>query len=73
MEIGGINSVLTVDEVGSERMLGVTWEPKEDVFRFSVRINSSTLKKKSRAGPDLSKQDLMENPPQSITKRQYYS
>ena len=73
VEIGGTSSALEVDEEGSERMLGVMWEPKEDVFCFSVRINLSTLKKKSRTGPDLSKQDLMENPPLSITRRQYYS
>ena len=50
VEIGSTSNVLAVDEEGLERMLGVTWEQKENVFCFSVRINLSTLKKKSRTG-----------------------
>ena len=38
-----------------------------------VRINLSTLKKKSRLGPDISRRELAENPPVVVTHRQYYS
>ena len=31
------------------------------------------MKKKSRVGPDISKQQLLEDPPGEITRRQYYS
>ena len=44
-----------------------------DVFRFVVRIILSTLKKKTRMGPDISKEELLANPPSVITRRQYYS
>ena len=54
-------------------MLGITWCPEEDVFRFVVKINLSAMKKKSRVGPDISKQQLLEDPPGEITRRQYYS
>ena len=56
-----------------ERMLGVLWEPQSDTFRFSVRINLSPLKNKTRVGPDLSREDLATRPPQIISRRQYYS
>ena len=73
IEIGDTSSSASLEEVGTERMLGIIWEPTDDVFHFHVRINLSTLKKKSRMGPDISKQELIENPPSVITRRQYYS
>ena len=73
MDIGDLDGRLPVEDAAAERMLGIVWDPAEDVFRFMVRINLSTLKKKIRSGPDLSKQQLMDNPPNSITRRQYYS
>ena len=48
VSIGDIGECLPLEDVGEERMLGVIWEPKEDVFRFKVRINLSPLKKKTR-------------------------
>ena len=72
MDIGESES-LPLDEVGTERMLGVLWNAKDDEFQFKVRINLSILKKKVRLGPDLTKQDLISNPPKVLTRRQYYS
>ena len=72
-EIGDVTENLTLEDTSSERMLGINWDPADDVFKFSVRINLSTLKKKTRAGPDLTKQELLENPPKVISRRQYYS
>ena len=54
-------------------MVGILWDPKSDVFKFIVRINLSPLKKKSRTGPDLSKEELEIRPPAVITRCQYYS
>ena len=55
-----------------EGMLGIVWDAEKDVFKFLVRINLSPLKNKSRVGPDLSKSELMSNPPEVISRHQYY-
>ena len=67
MEIGDVAENMTLEDTSSERMLGINRDPAEDVFRFSVRINLTTLKKKTRAGPDLTKQELLKNPPNVIS------
>ena len=78
----GVDSIVRVGESPNsllsesreeECMLGIIWEPHEDVFKFVVRINLTPLKKKSRTGADLTRQELLENPPKSITRRQFYS
>ena len=73
MEFGENTNCMTADDQEVERMLGIQWRPKQDVFKFSVKINLSPLKKKSRTGPDISKVDLIQEPPTVITRRQYYS
>ena len=71
VEVGDtLNTALSLD---LERMLGITWDPYKDVFRFTMRINLSPLKNKSRTGPDLTKEQLISDPPKSITRREYYS
>ena len=47
----------------NERMLGILWDPVEDAFKFKVTINMSPLKNKSRTGPDLTREQLLANPP----------
>ena len=42
-------------------------------MKFHVRNNLTPLRKKSHAEPDLSKEDLLVNPPEYISRRQYYS
>ena len=71
--LGNAGDKVSVDGVEEERMLGILWDPVKDVFRFTVRINLSPLKNKSRTGPDLSKELLKCSPPVTITRRQYYS
>ena len=71
--IGEVQENMSLEETTSERMLGIIWDPQEDVFKFKVRVNLSPLKKKSRLGPDLTKSELIENPPKVITRREYYS
>ena len=73
MDIGDIAGNLPSEEQGIERMLGIMWDPAHDVFKFAVRINLSTLRKKTRTGPDICQQELIENPPKVITRRQFYS
>ena len=38
-----------------------------------MRINLNPVRKKSRVGPDLTREELSTNPPKFITRRQYYS
>ena len=71
--VGESSDATLADNGEVERMLGVLWDSGLDVFKFTVRINLSPLKKKSRLGPDLSRKDLLENPPEVITRRQFYS
>ena len=71
--VGNAVDVVFSEGVETERMLGILWYPAADVFKFSVKINLSPLKNKSRTGPDLSKNDLLKNPPEVLTRRQYYS
>ena len=71
--LGEASEVVLSSETEAERMLGIIWIPSKDVFKFTVKINLSQLKNKSRVGPDLSREELREHPPKSISRRQYYS
>ena len=73
MEMGDVTSCLTAEDEDTEKVLGILWCPKKDVFKFRVRINLTPMKKKSRTGPDLTKEDLLSDPPTIVTRRQYYS
>ena len=73
MDVGNLVQVVAHQSPEGERMLGVLWEPVRDVFKFTVKINLSPLKNKARLGPDLSKQELLTNPPRTVTRRQFYS
>ena len=73
LSVGESSEVSVLGDLEMERMLGVLWDAGLDVFKFTVRVNLSPLKKKSRQEPDLSKQELIENPSRTITRRQYYS
>ena len=73
VEVGELRECSSAEGQEVERMLGILWDPVSDVFKFMVRINLSPLKKKSRTGPDLARKELEQNPPEVITRRQYYS
>ena len=70
VEICELSNNLRLKEASEERMLGVSWDPKEDTFRFKVRINLSPLKKKLRMEPDITRQEPIDSPPKIITRRQ---
>ena len=72
MELGETRDV-AVNNENDEKMLGITWNPFKDVFQFSVKINLSPLKNKSRTGSDLTREQLLNSPPTTITRREYYS
>ena len=54
-------------------MLGVGWNPKTDLFHFSVRINFSRRRKKTRTGPDLNINQIPSEIPIALTKRMVLS
>ena len=68
--VGSLINCLTPEKAEVDRVLGIIWNPKKDSFKLSGRINLSPLKKKSRIGPDLTKEELMTNLLASITQRQ---
>ena len=51
--IGDLSSSVPIEDIEMERMLGIFWDPSAELFRFQVSINLSTLKRKSRVGPDI--------------------
>ena len=53
----------TVDSVG-EKVLGMIWNPKEDVFQFKVHLNFS----ESRKGR-MDRVQIIEEPPKKLTLR----
>ena len=69
VEAGNLSDNLTLEDAEIEQVLGVAWQPGRDVFKFSMKINLSPLRKKSWKGPDLSKEELLTSPPNSILRR----
>ena len=67
-----VDKLLSDNEV-TEQVLGIEWRPARDVFTFKVHINLSPLKKKSRVGPDITKEELQNSLPEVITCQMYYS
>lgn len=56
-----------------EKVLGMTWEPKEDQFSFKVKINFSKKCKNVRTGLDLTVDEITHKMPNSLTKRMVLS
>ena len=50
VDIRKIAGNLQLEEQSAEGMLGIMWNPAHDVFKFAVRINLPTLKRKTRTG-----------------------
>ena len=72
VDMGNLTGKLTADEVELEKVLGIKWDAKKDVFRFIVSINLHPLKKKEHMGPPLSKVVQKNNPLTVLSWRQYY-
>lgn len=56
-----------------EKVLGMVWEPKKDQFSYKVRINFSAKRKNIRTGPDLTKNEMVQEIPKRLTKRMILS
>ena len=48
-----IPELLSLLEFSLGRVLGIGYDPKEDIFRLTVRINFSKKLRKGRAKPDI--------------------
>ena len=59
--------------MGVQKVLGLKWDVKEDVFKFQVKLNFSLKKRKVRSGPNLIKSDINELSQALLTKRQILS
>ena len=57
----------------NQKVLGVGWNPKTDSFHFSVRINFSPRRNKTRTGPDLNVNQIPSEIPIALTKRMVLS
>ena len=44
VKVGESSEIVNAEGSEYERMLGVTWDPDRDVFKFRVQINLSPLK-----------------------------
>ena len=73
VKLGNITEKLMTNEEELEKVLGIKWAPRKDVFRFKVSINLNPIKRKERTGPALTKQMLLDTPPDVLTRHQYYS
>lgn len=67
------DKVINLAEVDQEKVLGVVWEPKRDVFVYDVKINFSSKRRKVRAEPNLKLGDLADEFPHNLTKRMLLS
>ena len=54
-------------------MLGIHWDPKEDVLRLLIKLNFSGILNGIRTEPDLTINDIPEKIPSLLTKRKVMS
>jgi hypothetical protein len=57
------------DSQDMPHVLGLAWEPHQDILKFPVELNFSPKKKGIRSGPNVQKQDLAKAVPEALTKR----
>lgn len=55
---------------GTERVLGVGWDPQNDAFGYKLKLNFSIKMKKVHLEPDLSGEQVPTTVPAPLTKRQ---
>ena len=72
----GINtdvSDINLHSSEKEKILGIVWIPKEDEFKYRVRVNFSGKQCKVHTGPDMTKDDIAIKFPAVLTTRMILS
>ena len=67
------NEMLNLSTANEEKVLGLNWDPNKDVFSFKIKLNFSKKHKKVREKPNLSRSELDDKLPISLTRREVYS
>ncbi|CAC5403224.1 unnamed protein product [Mytilus coruscus] len=62
-----------LDEFAHEKILGMRWDPKQDLFDFKGRINFSPKYKNVRKGENITKSQIESSVPTSLTPRMVLS
>ncbi len=57
----------------TERVLGMGWDPESDALAYKVKLNFSTKRRKVHSEANLSREQIPENIPSPLTKRQVLS
>ena len=56
-------------DAGEERVLGLSWVPREDVFKFHVKLNLSGKSKEKDGAKYISAENILQDPPKILTRR----
>ena len=67
------NCNVNVIESDYEKILGLKWNPKEDYFSFTVKVNFSPRVRKIRSGPNLERCEIEAKFPVVLTRRMILS
>ena len=67
------NCQINVVSSDSEKILGLNWNPVEDFFSFTVKVNFSYRVRKIRSGPNLKSHDIDDKFPEVLTRRMILS
>ncbi|CAC5382019.1 unnamed protein product [Mytilus coruscus] len=62
-----------LDEFAHEKILGMRWDPKQDLFDFKVKINFSPKYKNVRKGENITKSQIESSVPTTLTPRMVLS
>ncbi|VDH99301.1 Hypothetical predicted protein [Mytilus galloprovincialis] len=72
-EVNGESVEVDLDEFAHEKILGMRWDPKHDMFDFKVKINFSPKYKNVRKGENITKSQIESSVPTSLTPRMVLS
>ncbi|VDI24027.1 Hypothetical predicted protein [Mytilus galloprovincialis] len=71
--VSGESVEVDLDEFAHEKILGMRWDPKQDLFDFKVKINFSPKYKNVRKGENITKSQIESSVPTSLTPRMVLS
>lgn len=67
------NCNVNVIDSDCEKILGLKWNPKKDIFSFTVKVNFSPRMRKIRSGPNLDRDEIDAKFPEVLTRRMILS